>query len=475
MVSADSEFTAAMGTSFRQLQFLGSIKQHPARVSLAWYAATITIGALLLTHPWSWANPQQPITTLDAAFTATSATCVTGLAVRSTGGDYSGFGQLVILTLIQVGGIGIMTVTTYLAFQLGGRLGLRQRAIITETLGAGDHADIRWVLGRVLRVTLLFEGVGALLLFVRFLFDLAPRDALWHAVFHSISAFCNAGFALHDDSFVRYQGDWMVNLTLMLLIITGGIGYPVINDLNRNWQDSWRDRWDALSLHSKLMLAGTGLLLVFGAVAFLVLERDGVLAGMSLPRRLLVACFHSTTCRTAGFNTIDVSAMTSAMLFLSILLMAVGAGPCSAAGGFKVSTLAILVLRVWSSFRGQRQIFISRRMISETAVARAIATAAGFTAVAILSLTVLLAVAPAGRPYSAAGGDFMDKAFEVVSALGTVGLSTGITPHLNGAAQVIIILLMFIGRLGPVTAFIALSRGERRQAIEYAQEEPMIG
>jgi trk system potassium uptake protein len=457
------------------LQFIGSIKQHPARVSLAWYAAAITIGALLLMHPWSSADARHPITALDAAFTATSATCVTGLVVRSTGGDFSGLGQLVILTLIQVGGIGIMTVTTYLAFQLGGRLGLRQRAIITETLGAGDHADVRWVLGRVLRVTLLFEGVGALLLFVRFLFDLAPGDALWHAVFHSVSAFCNAGFALRDDSFVRYQGDWLVNVTLMLLIILGGIGYPVINDLNRNWRDSGRDRWDALSLHSKLMLTGTGVLLMLGAVSFLVLEWNGVLAGLSLPQRLLVASFHSTTCRTAGFNTIDVSRLTSAMLFLSILLMAVGAGPCSAAGGFKVSTLAVLVLRGWASFRGQRQIHVSRRMISEAAVARAIATAFAFTVVAILSLTVLLAVAPVAQPHFAAGGDFMDKAFEVVSALGTVGLSTGITASLNGPAQIVLILLMFIGRLGPVSAFIALSRGERKQAIEYAQEEPLIG
>jgi trk system potassium uptake protein TrkH len=208
---------------------------------------------------------------------------------------------------------------------------------------------------------------------------------------------------------------------------------------------------------------------------FLVLEWDGVLRGMSFPRRLLVACFHSTTCRTAGFNTIDVGALTSAMLFLSILLMAVGAGPCSAGGGFKVSTLAILALRVWTSFRGQRQIQVSRRMIAETAVARAIATASGFTAVAIVSLTVLLVVTPVGQAHSVSGGDFMDKAFEVVSALGTVGLSTGITPNLNGVAQFIMILLMFIGRLGPISAFIALSRSERKQAIEYAQEEPLIG
>ena len=457
------------------IRFIGSIKQHPARVSVAWYAVTIAIGALLLEQPWSQTDERPPITALDAAFTATSAACVTGLTVRSTGADYSWFGQLVIMLLIQAGGVGIMTITTFVAFQLGARQGLRQRAIVTETLGAREHADIRWVLGRVLRLTLLFEAAGAVLLFVRFLFDLAPHEALWHAVFHSVSAFCNAGFALHDDSFVRYQGDWMVNLTLMGLIISGGIGYPVVIDLHRNWQDSWRDRWDGLSLHSKLMLVGTGVLLVFGAVTFLVLEWGGVLRGMSLPRRLLVAAFHATTCRTAGFNTIDVGALTSATLFLSMLLMAVGAGSCSAGGGFKVSTLAVLALRVWNSFLGRRQINVGRRTLPESSVARATATAFGYTTVAIFSLTVLLVVAPSGQLGSVARADFMDKAFEVISALGTVGLSTGITTELNGAAQVAIILLMFVGRLGPVSAFIALSRRERKQTIEYAREEPLIG
>jgi len=456
-------------------QFIGSIKQHPARVSVVWYAATITIGAVLLMQPFSYTDERRPITALDAAFTATSATCVTGLAVRSTGHDYSWIGQLVIMALIQVGGVGIMTVSTYLTLQFGGRQGLRQRAVVPETLGAGENADLRWVLGRVLRLTLLFEGAGTLLLFIRFLFDYEPTTALWHALFHAVSAFCNAGFGLHDDSFVRYQGDWLVNPVVMVLIITGGIGFPVLIDLNRNWRDTWADRWDALCLHSKLMLAGTGVLLAFGTVMVLVLEWDGVLREMSLPRRLLVACFHSTSCRTAGFNTIDVGALTSATLFLSILLMAVGAGPCSTGGGFKVSTLTVLVLRAWNSFHGRRQINVGRRTIPETAVARAIAAAFGFTAIAVVLLTALLVVVPTERPYAASAGDFMDKAFEVVSALGTVGLSTGLTPHLNAPGQIVIILLMFIGRLGPISAFVALSRGERKQTIEYAQDEPLIG
>jgi trk system potassium uptake protein TrkH len=196
---------------------------------------------------------------------------------------------------------------------------------------------------------------------------------------------------------------------------------------------------------------------------------------MPIPRRFLVACFHSTTCRTAGFNTIEIGKLTSATLFLSILLMAIGTGPCSTGGGFKVSTLTVLILRVWTSFVGRRQINVGRRTISEAAVDRAIAAATGFAVVAIILLTVLLVIEPVKGPYAVAAGDFMDKAFEVVSALGTVGLSTGITPFLSAGGKVVIILLMFIGRLGPISAFIALSRSERKQTIEYAQEEPLIG
>ncbi len=265
---------------------IGSIKQHPARVSLIWYAATITIGAVLLMQPFSYTDERRPITGLDAAFTSTSAVCVTGLTVRSTGHDYSWLGQVIIMALIQLGGVGIMTVTTYITLQLGGRQGLRQRAIITETLGAGENADIRWVLGRVLRLTLIFEGVGALVLFLRFLFDYGPSTALWHALFHSVAAFCNAGFGLHDDNLVRYQGDWIVNLTIIGLIVMGGIGFPVMIDLGRHWEKPWRDRWDALLLHSKLMVAGTAFLLTFGTVMFLLLEADGVLQRDVVPAPL---------------------------------------------------------------------------------------------------------------------------------------------------------------------------------------------
>jgi trk system potassium uptake protein TrkH len=456
-------------------QFIGSLEQHPARVSFAWYAATIVLGALLLMQPWCGSNSDKPITAMDAVFTATSATCVTGLAVRSTGHDFSWWGQFVILTLVQLGGIGIMTVTTSITFQLGGRQGLRQRAIIEETLGADEGANVRWVLGRVIRLTVLIEAAGAVLLFARFLFDYPrqPFMALWHAVFHSVTAFCNAGFGLHDDNLVRYQNDWLVNWTIILLIVTGGIGYPVLIDIQRNWRGTWSERWERMLLHSKIMLVGTASLLIFGAVMVLVLEWDGVLKEMPLPQKFLAACFHSTTCRTAGFNTVDVGALSDTTLFISILLMAIGTGPCSTGGGFKVSTLMILVLRGWTTFRGFRQVTVARRTVPDTATDRAIAATLAFGAVAILGLTMLVAVEARGA--RAGARIFMDATFEAVSALGTVGLSTGITPHLSTLGRLIIIGLMFIGRLGPITFFVALSQGERRRTIEYVSEEPLIG
>jgi trk system potassium uptake protein TrkH len=352
---------------------------------------------------------------------------------------------------------------------------LRQRALVAETLGARGDLDLRWVLGHVLRWTLALETTGALLLFVRFLFLMPPNDALWHAVFHAVSAFCNAGFGLHDDSLTRYQGDWLVNGTVMALIISGGIGFPVLLDVARNWSPRPQEIWEKLLLHSKLMLVGSGALLLLGAIAFLVLEWDGVLAGMALPRRLLVALFHSTACRTAGFNTVDLRMLTTATLFLSILLMIVGAGPCSTGGGFKVSTFMVLVLRGYRTMLGYRQVFVGRRSISAAAVERATATAMVFSAVAIVALTLLLVAEQSSQPHGHTGGLFMDAAFEVFSALGTVGLSTGMTGQLSPLGRLIVILLMFAGRLGPISMFAALSRAERRQAIEYAQEEPLIG
>lgn len=456
-------------------RIIGSVVKYPARASFLWYAGVITVGTLLLCQPICRAAGADGISWLDAAFTATSATCVTGLAVRSTGGDFSWFGQLVVLVLIQLGGIGIMTVTTFATFHFNRYTSLRTRKLVSDTLGAGGTDDLRWVLRHVILLSLAFEGIGFALLAVRNLFDMPVPEALWHALFHSVSAYCNAGFALYDDSLTRYQGDVWVNLVVIGLLVSGGIGFPVMLDLRRSWTGRWRSTWERLTLHSKMMLLGTAGLLSLGTLAFLALEWHGVLRGLPWWQRLLAAMFHSATCRTAGFNTVAIGSLTNASLFITILLMAVGAGPCSTAGGYKVSTLMVLLARGWSTFRGYSRISVFRRTIPFRVVERATTTLMVFSVFAVLALTTLLVLEQSSRPHQQSAGLFLEAAFEIVSALGTVGLSTGMTSNLQTQGRLIVIALMFIGRLGPISVSVALSRGERSQPFEYPQEELLIG
>lgn len=454
-------------------EFIGPLIKYPARVSLLWYLGVILVGGVLLCQPFCARPDRQPISFLDAIFTATSATCVTGLAVRSTEFDFSFAGQLVILVLIQLGGIGIMTITTYFIFKLTGRTGMRHQVLVGQTLGAGP--DMNWVLKHVLWMTFVFEAAGTALLFARFAFEMPPLEAAWSAVFHTIAAFCNAGFGLRDDSLISYQDDPYVNLVICGLIIIGGIGYPVMMDLRLNWKGSWRSRWSDLSVHSKLMLLGTAFLICVGTLGILALEWDAALRDMPAPQKLLVSFFQSVTPRTAGFNTVHMADLTDATLFLILGLMMIGAGPCSTAGGFKVSTLMVLVLQAWSLFRGHRRARAFRRTIPEATVLKAIATAMLFAVISGVALSVLLTLEHGGEPHRRSHGLFLDAAFEVVSAIGTVGLSTGLTPTLSAGGKMVIIFLMLLGRLGPISVFVALSWSERRDAIEYASEEPLIG
>jgi trk system potassium uptake protein len=461
----------------------GRVQRYPARAAFAYYGTLILLGTIALLQPQCRAPGRPPLSFLDALFMATSAGCVTGLSVSSLENDFSFVGQAVILFMIQVGGIGIMTITTFISLQLGTRAGLRQRMIVTETLGAGEHADIRWVLKNVFALTLLFEMIGFVFLALRNLVDLPLRQALWHALFHSVSAFCNAGFSLWDSSMIHYRGDLATNGIICSLIVIGGLGYPVLLDLRANWHGEWSGRWHRLSVHTKLMLLGTLALLTLGFVGILTLEWNGVLSDLPIPERILASAFHSITCRTAGFNSIDVGALTSASLLVTILLMMVGAGPCSTAGGFKVSTLTVLVLRAWSTFRGYSRISIFRRTVPVSAVEKAVATALLFGVMLLLALTTLLIVEQRSRwvanePMTSSvteHGHFLETAFEVTSALGTVGLSTGLTSTLSGPGRVVIIVLMFMGRLGPISTFAALSRIEKDRRVSYPNEAPLIG
>jgi trk system potassium uptake protein TrkH len=454
-------------------QLTGPLATYPARVSFAAYVVTILVGGLVLTLPVSRQPDRPPISFVDGVFTATSACCVTGLTVRSTVNDFSTFGQGVILALIQLGGLGIMTITTLATFQIGGQATLRQRAVVADTLGVKSGRDLRWV-GRAVLLTVLVSEAAGFLLLVAAAWGTAPAaEIAWRSLFHSVSAFCNAGFALHDQNLVPDAGRVSINLVICGLIIVGGLGFPVIFDVVSRLRRR-EEFWERLHLQTKMMLIGTAALLAFGAVSFWALEWEEAIAREPLPTKLLMGLFHSTTCRTAGFNTVDYGALSSATLFLAIILMAIGAGPCSTAGGFKVSTFMTLVVSSWSNFRGWKHVNFFRRTIPESAVERATATTLFFAVVAIAALVALLVVETRGD-LSARPRWFLEALFECISALGTVGLSTGITPAFTDPGKLVLVALMLLGRLGPITAAVALARERRSYQPRFPEEEPLIG
>lgn len=459
----------------------GPLASYPARAAMLWYAGLIVVGTLLLSLPVCHAPNRAGITFSDALFTATSASCVTGLIVRSTPLDFSFWGQLVIAMLFQLGGIGIMTITTWITLRFGGIENLRQHAVIAETLGRRSQDDLRVVLRNVLAFVLLVESIGFAVLLARNAMQMPLPEAAWQAAFHAVSAFCNAGFSLPydaasgvDTSLIGYQGDVVVNFTICTLIVLGGLGFPVVLDLWRVWRGGEPDVWRRLHLHTKIMLVGTAMLIVVGTLGFLWLESDNALVEMSWGRKVLVSLFQSITPRTAGFNVVDMAELTDATLFLTVLLMITGAGPCSAAGGAKVSTLMIVSIQAWSRLRGAPRPVIFRRTVPRENTDRAISQLLAYCVVIALSLTLLLTFDDVG-PHITGSHRFMDCLFEVVSALGTVGLSTGTTTTLNESGRLIIMLLMLMGRLGPITAFLALSRSEKARRVEFPKEEILVG
>ena len=366
-----------------------------------------------------------------------------------------------------------MTITTLAAFQIGGQATLRQRAVVADTLGIKGGSDLRSVALAVFLVVAAAEFLGFVLLAWATWGSGLPGEVLWWSAFHSVSAFCNGGFALADDSLIPFAGSLPINAIIAILVVVGGIGFPVILDVAGRLRQPG-NFWQRLTIHSKLMLLGTAVLLVVGAVSFWALEWEGTLADEPLKTRILTGLFHSVTCRTAGFNTVDYASLASPTLFLAIILMAIGAGPGSTGGGFKVSTLMTLVVSSWSSFRGLPRANFGRRTIPSTAIRRATATALLFGAVVVVAMVALLTVearnATAGRPRW-----FLEALFECISALGTVGLSTGITSSLTDPGKIVLMTLMLLGRLGPLTAAVALGRQRTPYQPEYLEEEPLVG
>ncbi len=423
----------------------------PIRLLIGSFLSLILIGTLLLKLPAA-TPPGQPISWIDAVFTATSATCVTGLAVRDTGTGFTLFGQLVILGLIQAGGLGVMTFSLFILTLFRGRVSQAQRTLFEQTL-AGTGSQHLWpVLRLVILFTFTAEAVGALLLFVRWLPEMGLLRAGYNAVFHAVSAFCNAGFALRADSLTPWRGDAWVMLTVAALIVLGGLGFITVYEVFR-----WSRRRTPLSVHSKLALVVSTALIVLGTGMIWFLEGPRSFAAMAPGEQALAAFFQSVTTRTAGFNTVDLALLSPATLFLMILLMFVGGSPGSCAGGVKTTTLGVLVLAMVTRLRGHSHVNLFRRTLGPLTVRNTLTAAVGGTMGVIPALFALLLIESPQRTFAEERFLFIDYLFETVSALGTVGLSTGVTADLSSAARLLVTLLMFCGRLGPLTLASALA------------------
>ncbi|MCL6466257.1 MAG: TrkH family potassium uptake protein [candidate division WOR-3 bacterium] len=432
------------------------------------FTGLIALGTLFLTFPAATTDGRgAPF--VDALFTATSATCVTGLIVRDTGTYFTTFGQVIILVLIQLGGLGIMTFSTSIAIILGHRLAPGERRLVSEMVETPRDIDIARTIRYIFLFTILAEGLGCAILFFRWLPSFPTIGlSFYNALFHSISAFCNAGFSTFNDSLIRYQGDFLVNITFISLIVFGGLGFAVVHELisKHTLRQSIRTTLRSLTVHAKLVIITTLILIFSGALLFFFIEYDRSLAQMPIGTKLLASLFQSVTARTAGFNTVPINLLHRATLFILTILMFIGASPGGTGGGIKTTTFAILLLALRARLSNDEDIVIGGRTIGRDAIYRAVAILTAAVCAVCLVFFVLLFIEP--HP-------FEKILFETVSAFGTVGLSTGITSSLKTASRLVIIILMFVGRVGPLTLALAMAAPKTRRPISYPQARIMVG
>ena len=438
----------------------------PYQVLALGFAGLILVGALLLMLPVA-SRSGQGTPFIDALFTATSAVCVTGLVVVDTGTHYSSFGHTVIIFLIQAGGLGIMAMSTLFALLIGKKIRLKERLLMQEALNQLSVSGVVRLTIYIIRVTLLIEFIGGTILALRWYPELGPTG-IYYGYWHAISAFCNAGFdlfgAVHGpfSGITAYVDDIVVNLTIAGLIILGGIGFAVMHDV---WETSSFLR---LSLHSKIVLITTAVLIFTGAGLIYLFEHANpdTLKPLSLQGKLLASFFQSVTPRTAGYNTLDMSKLYDGTLFLLIILMFVGASPASTGGGIKTSTTAVLMLAIWALIRGRSDAECFGRRIPKDIIYKAFSVMfIAFMLVVIVTMALTIT-----EHFS-----FISILFEVTSAFGTVGLTTGITPTLSSSGKVWLILTMFAGRVGPVTLALAIAMRSRKAQIQYPDGKIIIG
>jgi len=435
-------------------------KLTPYQILVIGFAGLILFGAILLTTSYASATSER-VSFIDALFTSTTSVCVTGLVVVDTGTRYSLFGQLVIIGLIQAGGLGIMTMATLMALLIGKRIQFKERLLMQEALNQLTVSGVVRLTKYIIKTTLFIEFVGGSILAWHWYHQMGPKG-IYFGYWHAVSAFCNAGLDLFGGfrSLTGYASDTVVTLTITSLIILGGLGFSVMNDV---WQNR---RFGKFSLHSKIVLVTTLFLIVFGTVVILGLEWENTLQGFSFHGKLLSSYFQSVTARTAGYNTIDIGHMRGATLFFIIILMFIGASPGSTGGGIKTSTAGVLAAAIWALVRGKADVEMFKRRLPRSLVYKAFALT--FMA-SLLVVVITMAMSITEK------APFINILFEVVSAFGTVGLTTGITPTLTVAGKLLIIITMFAGRVGPVTLALALAMRQRNTLVQYPEGKVIIG
>lgn len=438
----------------------------PAKIVLGGFFLIIFTGAVLLTLPFA-TKSGETTSFLDALFTATSATCVTGLIIHDTYTYWSGFGQAVIILLIQCGGMGVVTLAISIAALSGKKIGLKQRFVMQESISAPHVGGIVRMTKFILKGTLFFELTGAVIMAIQFCPQIGILKGIWFSVFHSISAFCNAGFDLMGGtsgpftSVTSYVGNPIITVPIMLLIVIGGIGFFVWNDIREH-----KLHIKEYNLQTKIVLVTTLSLLVVPAVFLFIFEFSrNAWSGMTMGERILASLFHSVTPRTAGFNTVDLNALSTPAQLMTIILMLIGGSPGSTAGGIKTTTLALLFLCVRSAFQNQEYIQCYKRRIPYDILRNAIA---------ILSMYLSLFLIATFLVSWADGVTLMESAFETSSAIATVGLSLGITSDLTAFSKMILILLMYFGRVGGLTMLYALTL-HKKFPVMFPQERVNVG
>jgi len=449
------------------------LKLHPATLVLTSFLLAILVGTVLLKIPLATKTGHIPWA--DALFTATSAVCVTGLVVVDTGSYFTTMGQWIILVMIQIGGLGVMTISVMLFQWLGHSISIRHRMAMQDLFTHTPREDIFSLVKSIIFLTFAAEGIGAILLTIHWSRELPFTSALYNAVFHSVSAFCNAGFALFSDSMTQYSGSVMLNLTLCGLIVVGGLGFPVLYDL-QCWIKFRSQRRCRLSIQTKIVLVTTLVLIAAGALLFGILEQSSLMAAPTTAQRMLTPLFQSITCRTAGFNTVDMASLKDGTLCMMLFLMFFGASPGSCGGGVKTTTLALLTAFTMSRVRRQRRVNIFKKSIPTDTVTRSVSLV--LTAICIIGIGLFLILAGdtvSGGEASSPRGSFLAYLFETVSAFGTVGLSMGITPALSLWDKCWIILMMIIGRVGVLTFSYLIVGTGTENGIEYSEENMMIG